>query len=66
MENKDLNVALSRLTKLRFIKHEGYDIIPTERFRRGLSKIERETYAPRLGEINAQIPMDDDHDIFPF
>ena len=66
MENKDLSVALSRLTKLRFIKHQGYDIIPTERFRRGLSKIERETYVPRLGEINVQIPMDDDHDIFPF
>lgn len=66
MENKDLSVALSRLTKLRFIKHQGYDIIPTERFRRGLSKIERETYMPRLGEINAQVPMDEYDDPLPF
>jgi len=66
MENKDLSVALSRLTRLRFIKHQGYDIIPTERFRRGLSKIERNTFAPKLGEINAQIPVDKDDYPIPF
>lgn len=66
MENKDLSVALSRLTRLRFIKHQGYDIVPTERFRRGLSAIERNTYAPKLGEINAQIPVDEDYDPIPF
>ena len=66
MENKDLSVALSRLTRLRFIKHKGYDIIPTERFRRGLSAIERNTYAPRLGEINVQVPVDKDEYPFPF
>jgi len=66
MENKDLSVALSRLTRLRFIKHQGYDIVPTERFRRGLSAIERNTYAPKLGEINVTIPMDEDDYPFPF
>lgn len=66
MENKDLSVALSRLTRLRFIKHQGYDIIPTERFRRGLSAIERNTYAPRLGEINVQVPVDEDEYPIPF
>ena len=66
MENKDLNVALSRLTRLRFIKHQGYDIVPTERFRRGLSAIERNTYAPRLGEINVAFPMDEDDYPIPF
>lgn len=66
MENKDLSVALSRLTRLRFIKHQGYDIVPTERFRRGLGAIERNTYAPKLGEINAQIPVDKDYDPIPF
>lgn len=66
MENKDLSVALSRLTRLRFIKHQGYDIVPTERFRRGLSAIERNTYAPKLGEINVAIPMDEDDYPFPF
>ena len=66
MDNKDLSVALSRLTKLRFIKHQGYDIVPTERFRRGLSAIERNTYAPKLGEINVAFPMDENDDQFPF
>lgn len=66
MENKDLSVALSRLTRLRFIKHKGYDIIPTERFRRGLSAIERNTYAPRLGEVNVQVPVDEDEYPIPF
>ena len=66
MENKDLSVALSRLTRLRFIKHQGYDIVPTERFRRGLSAIERNTYAPKLGEINVTVPMDEDYYPIPF
>ena len=66
MESKDLGIALSRLTKLRFIRNKNYDIIPTERFRRGLSEIERNTYAPKLGEINAQIPVDKYDDQFPF
>lgn len=66
MEQKDLNVALGRLTKLRFIKLAGFDIQPTERFRKGLSEIERNTYAPRLGEINAQVPMDENDYSIPF
>lgn len=66
MEMKDLNVALGRLTKLRFIKLAGFDIQPTERFRKGLSVIERNTYAPRLGEINAAIPMDENDYPIPF
>ena len=66
MESKDLSVALSRLTRLRFIKHQGYDIVPTERFRRSLSAIERNTYAPRLGEINVQVPVDKDEYPIPF
>lgn len=66
MEQKDLNVALGRLTKLRFIKLAGFDIQPTERFRKGLSEIERNTHAPRLGEINAQVPMDENDYSIPF
>ena len=64
MEQRDLNAMLSRMTRLRFVKHQGFDIIPTERFRRGLSKIERETYAPRLGENNAQIQMDESYNLY--
>lgn len=66
MEQKELNMALNRMTKMLFVKYADYDIIPTERFRKGLSQIKRDTYAPRLGEINAQIPVDyDDYEI-PF
>lgn len=66
MEQKDLNMMLNRMTKMLFVKYQDSDIIPTERFRKGLGKIERKTYAPRLGEINAQIPVDYDDDQIPF
>lgn len=46
----ELNRALSRLTKGMFIQYQGYDIVPTERFRLGMSQINRNTYTPRLGE----------------
>lgn len=58
MEQKDLNIALNRMTKMLFIKFHNHDIIPTERFRKGLGKINRNTYAPKIGEINAEIPME--------
>lgn len=57
MTTDDLNKALNRMTKALFIKYNNYDIIPTERFRIGLSKINRNTYAPKVGEINAEIQM---------
>lgn len=57
MAQDDLNKALNRMTKALFIKFNNHDIIPTERFRRGLGHIERGTYAPRVGEINAEIQM---------
>lgn len=63
MEPKEINGALNRLTKGLFIKFKNHDIIPTERFRKGLSKINRNTYAPRLGEINAEIPMGSVYDL---
>lgn len=66
MEQKDLNIILSRLIRLLFIKQDGFDIIPTERFRKGMGKIKRDTYVPRLGEINAQVPMDEHEYQFPF
>ncbi len=61
MEPKDMNGALNRLTKGLFIKFKNHDIIPTERFRKGLVEINRNTYAPKLGEIHAEIPMADDY-----
>lgn len=47
---EDLNRALSRLTKGFFVQYQGYDIVPTERFRIGLGKINKETVTARLGE----------------
>lgn len=57
MEQTDLNKALNRMTKCLFVKYSHHDIIPTERFRKGLTRIKRNTYAPRIGEINAEVQM---------
>jgi DNA primase len=57
MNSDDLNKTLNALTKTLFIKYNNHEIIPTERFRMGLSKIERKTYVPKVGEINVEIPM---------
>ena len=46
----DLNKALSRLTKGLFIQYQGYDIRPTERFRKTMALINRNTYTARVGE----------------
>ena len=46
----DLNKALSRLTKGLFIQYQGYDIMPTERFRKTMALINRETHISRVGE----------------
>lgn len=48
--NDDLNKALVRLTKGLFVRFENHDIIPTERFRLGLAKIDRKTDIRRVGE----------------
>lgn len=46
----DLNKALSRLTKALFIRYQGYDIVPTERFRIGMARINKNTVVQRVGE----------------
>lgn len=69
MTQDDLNKALNQLTKALFIKFNNHEIIPTERFRKGLTQIERNTYAPKVGELNnAQVSMDqfDDFDEFRY
>jgi hypothetical protein len=50
LTNDDLNKALNRLTRGLFIKFANHDIIPTERFRLGLAKINRNINVTRLGE----------------
>ena len=58
MEPKDLNGALNQLTKGLSLKFKNNDIIPTERFRKGLNRINRNTYAPKIGETNAEVQME--------
>lgn len=60
LTNDELNKSLNRLTKGLFIKFATYDIVPTERFRLGLAKINRQTHMPRLGEQHVEVPMDVD------
>lgn len=44
---------MQRLTQGLFIQFEGYDIIPTQRFRIGLAKIDRAGTIHKLGEYDA-------------
>lgn len=53
LNNDELNKALMMLTRGLFIRYQNHDIVPTERFRLGISKINRHTRALRLGEHNA-------------
>ena len=46
----DLNKALSRLTKGLFIQYQGYDIVPTERFRKTMALVDRRTVVSKVGE----------------
>lgn len=48
MNNDDLNKALNLLTRSFFIRFIKYDIVPTERFRKGLIKIERKTRVNKI------------------
>ena len=47
------NKFMQRLTQGLFIQFEGYDIIPTQRFRLGMSKINRAGIINRVGEHSA-------------
>jgi adenosyl cobinamide kinase/adenosyl cobinamide phosphate guanylyltransferase len=55
LNNDDLNKALQSLTKGLFIRFSNHEIIPTERFRLGLAKINRHTFVQRLGEPDAAV-----------
>lgn len=52
MTNDELSKALQNLAKGYFIRFTNYDIIPTERFRLGVSAINRNVYIRRVGEPN--------------
>jgi hypothetical protein len=53
LTNDELNKMLMLLTKGLFIRYQTHDIVPTERFRLGMTQINRNTRALRVGEHNA-------------
>lgn len=53
LNNDELNKALMLLTRGLFIRYQAHDIVPTERFRLGMTRINRNTRALRVGEHNA-------------
>jgi hypothetical protein len=55
LSNDDLNKALQNLTKGLFIRFSNHEIIPTERFRLGVARINKNTFAARLGERDVTI-----------
>ena len=47
------NKIMQKLTAGLFVQYDGYDIIPTQRFRLGMSKINRDGNIHRVGEYDA-------------
>ena len=50
LNNDELNKALQNLAKGLFIRFTNHEVIPTERFRLGVARINRNTITRRLGE----------------
>ena len=53
LDNELYNKLMQRLTQGLFIQYEAYDIIPTQRFRQGMSMINRNGNIRRVGEQDA-------------
>ena len=53
LDNELYNKLTQKLTQGLFIQYEGYDIIPTQRFRQGMSMINRDGNIHRVGEQDA-------------
>ena len=53
LDSELYNKFMQRLTQGLFIQYEGYDIIPTQRFRLGMSKINRAGNIHKVGEYDA-------------
>jgi hypothetical protein len=43
---------MNKLVRGLFVRYQGNEIVPTERFRLGMNKINRNTYVTRVGEEN--------------
>ena len=53
LDSELYNKFMQRLTQGLFITYEGYDIVPTQRFRLGMSKINRAGNIHKVGEYDA-------------
>ena len=53
LDNEMYNKLMQKLTQGLFIQYEGYDIIPTQRFRQGMSMINRNGNIHKVGEQDA-------------
>ena len=51
LSNDEYNAVMNRMISGMFIIFSKYDIIPTERFRLGMARINRNTRAQRVGEV---------------
>lgn len=50
LTSDELNKALNRMSRGLFIRFDAYEIVPTERFRLGVAKINKGTHVARVGE----------------
>ena len=52
LKQDDFNNVMNKLVRGLFVRYQGNEIVPTERFRLGMNKINRNTYVTRVGEEN--------------
>jgi hypothetical protein len=43
---------MNKLVRGLFVRYQGYEILPTERFRIGMNRIDRNVAVTRVGEDN--------------
>lgn len=52
LKQDDFNAVMNKLVKGLFVRYQGHEIVPTERFRLGMNRVNRNTYVTRVGEDN--------------
>lgn len=50
LKQEDFNIVMNKLVRGLFIRYQGYDIVPTERFRIGMNRINKNVAVTRVGE----------------
>ncbi|NCC99844.1 MAG: hypothetical protein EOL95_09140 [Bacteroidia bacterium] len=52
LSSDDFNKVMNKLVRGLFVRYQGYEILPTERFRIGMNRINRNVVVTRVGEEN--------------